>query len=303
MRSYAYYVERDGHDEWCHAQIKSNIERDMNPLASTWIAAGQKSTCIGQGEKLKICENPSEVYLDHILARGNPEKKIRLQESGLHSSEIQKSFKREHEHEHGRHGKHEKHDVEATLNPDECAELQSCMHQMLSLHHVLSRERVFQALKDKERKERMTLDTGDSPVSKLHTMARAYEDATSSGDADLRAKIDLQLHGWLMAACGENIKHFHLQWDGVERYVKVLDMAQADNMLRKVVLDVILSKDAAHARGQVSDSAVQREHIQNAADDAKVPWNERQYEKIMKEYCVLQKKGGKWWMKSGNEVS
>lgn len=290
MRSYAYFLEQDGEDEWRYANNKSNrsYKSKRSELEKSWLAAAQPANLIRQepadGPTITICEDPREVFLDQILAKGNPEKKRRLLASGQHASTIQAAL--EVKREKATHvGK--PHEPDATLDQNGRIQLLSIMEQIFEEHRVVSRERIFAIL----------LKTDIS--SKLHKMASAYDQARSSNE-DLRAKIDRQLHDWLKDACRDKIKHIQLRNDGMERYVWELDGSGGDDPMRTIILDVIQQVDARHVdSGKANAGAVRKEDVRSACEGAKYRFSDTQYNKIMKEYCVGNK--GNWWMKSGNE--
>ena len=290
MRSYAYFLQQDEEDVWRYANNKSNAnyEKERKDLEKSWLDPG-KLLHLQDNSSIYICEDPSEVYLDHILARGNPEKKRMMKASGDHAAIIQTSLQIKREKLAASHaGKPHSPDA----NPDHNAliQLRTLMQEIFTSHRVVSRERIFAALLKKT-----------DALSKLHKMASAYDQARSSNEEDMRTQIDKQLHRWLQEACGDHIKHIQLRNDGMERYVRELDGSDSDNPLRKIVLDVIKAMDDKDGdSGKDHAGSVRRQDVETACEAKQVRFTHALYARIMKEYCVGGR-GGWWTLKTGNE--
>ena len=284
MRSYAYFVQQDEEDPWVYACNMSNdrYARDRRNLEALWVNPRELVKVPDDRTSMRICENPGAVFLDHVLSKGNPEKKRKRIASGDHTATIQAAIQVKREAAIAAHvGK--PHAPNATPDHDSLDRLRNIMEQALASHTVVSRERIFAILKTTHHS------------SRLSKMAAAYHDARSNGDQDKQAKIDDQLHRWIMESCGQSIRHIQLKQDGMERYIRMLEGDSVNDILKMTILEVIQTVD----NRRDSAGVVKKQDIQTACEERKVRLTDTLYSKVMKEYCVSVKGG--WSLKTGNE--
>jgi hypothetical protein len=271
MRSYAYFVSQDEEDEWVrtHNKASKRHKDERKRLESTWVSPAECIACPDTRRSWRMCEDPKVDYLDHVLAGGNPSKKQKgTTGGGTTASAV--LVKREASAHVGK-----PHAPSANPDQDSIIQLRKIVDQTFSSNSVLSRERVFAAL----------LKT--HIPSRLNRMAAAYHDAM---DAPTKDAIDGQLHRWIMEACGNTVRHVRMDHDGMERYLKVLEGNDVNDIFKSIVIDLLLEHGGK----------VKKQDVMTACERHNCRWSDVLYSKVMREYCVSLR-GGLWSLKTGNE--